>query len=56
MKILITGDVHAQFGILNNLINKEKPELVICCGDFGFWPKFIPMNIKLQSAKKSFIL
>jgi hypothetical protein len=39
MKILITGDVHGNFSALNNLINKEVPELIICTGDFGYWPK-----------------
>jgi len=38
MKTLIVGDVHGRFGDLNTLINKQKPELVICCGDFGYWP------------------
>lgn len=40
MKIIITGDVHGRFGVLNNLIEKEKPELIICSGDFGYWPNF----------------
>jgi len=56
MKILIVGDIHNEFGRLNNLINKKKPEIVICCGDFGYWPEVKwakPLsNIKLQSAKK----
>ncbi len=56
MKILITGDIHNNFGRLNDLINKKKPELVICCGDFGYWPAVDwaePLsNIKLQTAKK----
>lgn len=38
MKILIVGDVHNEFGKLNALISKKHPELVICCGDFGYWP------------------
>lgn len=50
-KIIITGDVHAEFGELNTLINKKNPDLVICCGDFGFWPKQIPMNIKNPNTK-----
>jgi len=58
-KILITGDIHNEFHRLNELINKKKPEAVICCGDFGFWPKFNnktrgtrPLSsIKLQEAE-----
>jgi len=38
MKILILGDVHAEFGKLNEIINRKNPDLVICCGDFGYWP------------------
>lgn len=38
--IIITGDIHNDFGKLNTLINKKKPEFVICCGDFGYWEPF----------------
>lgn len=37
-KIIVTGDIHNDWGPLNSLINQKRPELVICCGDFGFWP------------------
>ena len=50
-KIIITGDIHANFGNLNALISRKKPELVICCGDFGYWPKQIPLNIKNHNTK-----
>jgi len=56
MRILITGDIHGSFGRLNDLINKKKPDMVICCGDFGYWPNVSwgePLsNIKLQTASK----
>lgn len=56
MKILITGDIHGRFGNLNDLINKKEPDLIICCGDFGYWPNVSwgePLsNIRLQKAKK----
>jgi len=56
MKVLITGDVHNNFSQLNELINRRKPELIICCGDFGYWPKVswsVPLSsIKLQGAEK----
>lgn len=38
-KILITGDIHGAWGYLNSLINKKNPDVVICCGDFGYWPR-----------------
>jgi Icc-related predicted phosphoesterase len=40
--VIVTGDVHGDFGALNELISKKKKhglELVIACGDFGFWPQ-----------------
>jgi len=41
MKILITGDIHGNFARLNDLLNKKRPDLTICCGDFGYWPKIL---------------
>lgn len=38
-KVLICGDIHGDWGHLNRLINKQKPDLVMQCGDFGWWPK-----------------
>jgi len=38
VKILILGDLHAEFGELNRIINKHQPDAVFCCGDFGYWP------------------
>lgn len=56
MKILITGDIHNNFGNLNSLICKKKADLCICCGDFGYWPNTKwakPLSdIKLQGTKK----
>lgn len=39
MKIIVTGDLHNEFGALNVLINRKRPDLIICCGDFGYWPR-----------------
>ena len=54
-KAIVTGDIHNEFGRLNELINKKRPELVMCCGDFGFWPKVpwgAPLsNIRTQGAE-----
>lgn len=54
MKTLIVGDVHANFGRLNALINDKHPDLVICCGDFGYWPgigEYSFENIKPHGTK-----
>lgn len=37
-KILIVGDLHGDWGKLNQLINKKQPDMVLQCGDFGWWP------------------
>ncbi len=54
-KTIVVGDIHGEFKKLNELINKKRPELIICCGDFGFWPNFSSgtflKDIKLQGAK-----
>ena len=38
MKTLVVGDLHGDWGSLNQLINKKQPNLVLQCGDFGHWP------------------
>lgn len=58
MKTLITGDIHGEFGRLNALINDKRPDLIICCGDFGYWPNVnwgTPLDkIKLKGAQLLF--
>lgn len=39
MKIMVIGDVHGRFGDLNTFINKRQPDILLACGDFGYWPK-----------------
>ena len=50
--IIITGDVHNEFGVLNELIDKKNPDLVICCGDFGYWEPLVNEYNYLQSVSK----
>lgn len=38
MKILVAGDTHADWSSLNILINKKNPDIILQCGDFGYWP------------------
>ncbi len=55
MKIIVTGDIHNEFKQLNKLINQKHPDIVICCGDFGYWPRSSGAlklsDIKPQGAK-----
>lgn len=41
---MVVGDVHAEFGALNALVNKKRPKIVLQCGDFGFWPNIRDMD------------
>ena len=36
--IYVVGDIHNYFGKLNVFLDKKKPELILACGDFGYWP------------------
>jgi Icc-related predicted phosphoesterase len=37
MSLIITGDIHGEFGRLNTFINKKKPDNLIICGDFAYY-------------------
>ena len=36
--VLIVGDIHSSWKQFNELIQQHKPDIVLQCGDFGFWP------------------
>ena len=36
--ILIIGDIHGYFTVLDAFIKRFEPQLVLQCGDFGIWP------------------
>lgn len=42
MKIMVLGDVHGDWSALNKLLNRKLPDIVLQCGDFGYWPNFVP--------------
>ena len=39
MQIIITGDTHGEFSSINRLINRKQPDVLIICGDFGYFNK-----------------
>ena len=43
-KILLVGDVHGYWSYLNQIINKQKPDMVLQVGDFGYFPNFNEHN------------
>jgi hypothetical protein len=49
--IMIVGDTHGDFSQLNCLIAKKRPEIVLSCGDFGYWPKFNKNTPKIHTGK-----
>lgn len=38
--IYVCGDIHGNWPMLNKFIDKKKPEIILQCGDFGFWPHY----------------
>jgi len=38
MKIIVCGDTHGNWRYLNTLINTKNPDIILQCGDFGYWP------------------
>ena len=41
VKPLFVGDVHGNWNSLREIIETNNPEIIIQCGDFGFFPHFI---------------
>lgn len=40
MKIIVAGDIHADWEMLNKLLREENPDILLQVGDFGYWPRF----------------
>jgi predicted phosphodiesterase len=53
MKILVTGDIHGFYGFLNGIIKNQDPDLVIVCGDFGYFPHVENLNKKWENINTS---
>jgi hypothetical protein len=39
----MVGDIHSEWFYLNELVG-QNPDLIICCGDFGYWPRYFGPN------------
>jgi hypothetical protein len=37
--IIVAGDVHRDFGTFNAMLSSRRPDIVLQCGDFGYWPR-----------------
>ena len=56
MKILVIGDLHGDWGKLNALLVKKQPDIVLQCGDFGWWPKMEVQKSVRYGRKETWIL
>ena len=60
MKTLIVGDIHGDWGKLNALMQKKQPDIVLQCGDFGWWPQWqvvdmaeVEMDMNIESCRRN---
>lgn len=37
-RVMVIGDVHSDFGRLNDLQSRKKAKTILATGDFGYWP------------------
>jgi len=51
-KVMVVGDIHGDWASLNTLITKKKPDIILQCGDFGWWPTFSRIKSTLYREKE----
>ena len=39
------GDAHCSWGEINKIVNHKKPDIILQCGDFGWWPGHPDLDI-----------
>ena len=49
-KIIIAGDVHTYWSAFNRLLKIENPDIVLQCGDFGYWPNLFPFDVERHNS------
>ena len=49
MKIIVCGDIHCDWSSLNVMINRQKPDIILQCGDWGWWPHFHDLKLGLPT-------
>ena len=53
MRILICGDMHGNWPVLTNLLHEKRSDLVLQCGDFGYFPHLEVPAINMGHSPKS---
>ena len=53
-KIIVSGDIHGDWAALNSLINSKRPEVILVCGDFGYWGDIFPKTKNWDDVKFRF--
>jgi hypothetical protein len=48
-KIAIIGDIHEYFDLLNYFIYQNRPEIIIQCGDFGYFPEKYHNSLRIPN-------
>lgn len=56
MNVIVVGDIHGDWGKLNALISKKRPDIILACGDFGWWPKMEVQKPVLYGKQKKWEL
>jgi len=51
VKTMVCGDIHGRWSYLNDIINKKHPDIILQCGDFGFFPRLFPHKNKIKNGK-----
>src|SRR5574343_13744 len=51
-KIIVVGDVHGEWKLLDYLIKREKPSIVLQTRDFGWFPHIFKFNLVLPDGVK----
>jgi Icc-related predicted phosphoesterase len=49
--IVAVGDTHGQFEKLTDFIIDKHPEIILQCGDFGYWPSFFNVKSMIVNGK-----
>lgn len=49
--IIVCGDVHAYWSAFNTLVNRRKPDVILACGDFGYWPQIKRENASFNNCR-----